>query len=122
VILSSTFGLGESVKLKETYLPNWLKDFGRLRYLTLEGIKLNASFFEATGSVKHLILSGVSIEDKDVLVANVFKLKGLDYLVHDGFLDSEDITNIKKNAPGLIVLLAEEYDEKLESGQIKIPK
>lgn len=102
-------------------MPKWLSQFGGVKYLTLEHINLEPAFFFEHSELKHLVIIGMSVGDKSVLINNISELTSLEYLVYDESLSLDDISDIRKKAPKVVVLSEKEYDIKLENGEITLP-
>lgn len=107
---------------KNVSVPEWLKSFGNLKYLTLDHLRLTVNFFEDCNQLKHLIIVGGLKQDTMMLIENISQLNLLEYVVHSNFLTEQEILAIKEKSPRLAIMSEAEYDKKLESGEIKLPE
>jgi hypothetical protein len=122
LILASSFSREDSSPIISLPIPKWIDNFTRLKYVTFENIKLDSQFFIGKDSLEHFIILGGNEEDEGILVNNISKISNLRYLVHNGFLTKGASSLIMKQMPGLEILTEEEYDLKLENGEIQIPQ
>jgi len=106
-------------RTSEKYLiPIWVDNMRKLAHLRIEDANLSELEFLQKKPIKNLILNNVKMENRDSIIQNIVKLKDLKYLVHSLIFTPKEVDFIKTKLPKLNVLLQEEYNRKVERGEL----
>lgn len=110
--------LGNQINELQSIEP-WLANFHKVEYLTLDHIKLRNLNVIQNLPLKYLILSNIALENRGEILNEFGNLKTLKYIAHSSLFTPAEIIKIKKDLPGVNILLEADFNRKVEKGEIE---
>jgi hypothetical protein len=96
----------------------WLANFHKVEYLTLDHIKLENLNVIHKLPLKYLILSNVTLDNRNETIDEIGNLKTLKYIAHNSLFTPVEILKLKKDLAGVTILLEADFNRQVEKGEI----
>lgn len=97
----------------------WVANFHNVDYLVLDHIKLENLNIIQNLPLKYLILNNVELKNRSETINEIGNFKSLKYIAHSNLFTPAEIIKIKKELPDVNILLEEDYNRKVEKGEIE---
>ena len=119
IMLKPSLFNGDHPPKKIIHIAPWLVKFHNVEYLKLDSIKLENLDVIKNLRLKYLILNNVTLENRNELINEVSNLKTLKYIAHDNLFTPTEIVKIQNELPEVNVLSVNDFDQRIEEGDIK---
>lgn len=122
ILFNHGYGTGRVFTSGEYTIPQWLSQQMNLKLLELRFFKLNDLKILQNLPLEYLLLSNVSVLNRQQIIKDLENMRQLKYLVQDDIFTSNEIADIKKHLPRLKCLSIREYTKKIIDKQIVFDK
>lgn len=101
-------------------IPDWIANFKKLEYLTLESACVNSLSVIDSSSLRYLVLVNTRLESSVKLKSEISLFKNLRYIVYNKGSNFQDMLKLDDASTHLTILTEDEFQRRVRIGEMRI--